>query len=79
MKFLQDGTRHDDFVVTVGSKGVCFIAYAPKMMLPKPVWVSPADSMPLDFDSAALMSLSLSRCGFDPTLGVSLGAQGYCT
>jgi hypothetical protein len=64
VKLLQDGTRHNDFVVTVGSKGTPFIDYAPKMVLPKPVWVSPADSMPIDSDSAALMSLSVGRCGF---------------
>ena len=37
MKFLQDGNHHDDFVVTIGSKGTCYIAYGPKMVLPKPV------------------------------------------
>jgi hypothetical protein len=38
VKFLQDGTRHDDFVLTVGSKGTCcFIDHAPKLVLPKPV------------------------------------------
>jgi hypothetical protein len=64
VKILQDGTRHEDFVLTVGSKGTCFIDHAPKLVLPKPVRVSPTDSMPLDSDSAALMRLSLSRWGF---------------
>jgi hypothetical protein len=64
VKFLQDGTRHDDFVLIVGCKGTCFIDHAPKLVLPKTVRVSPADSMPLDSDSAALMRLSLSRWGF---------------
>lgn len=35
-KFLQDGARHDDFGVNVGSKGTCFINHAPKLVLPKP-------------------------------------------
>ena len=29
VKFLQDGTRHDDFVVIIGSKGTGFIDHAP--------------------------------------------------
>ena len=37
VKFLRDGTRHDDFVLTVGSKYTCFIDHAPKLVLPKPV------------------------------------------
>jgi hypothetical protein len=64
VKFLQDGTCRDDFVVTLGNKGTCFIDHAPKLVLPRPVRVSPADSMSLDSDSAALMRLSLSRWGF---------------
>ena len=36
VKFLQDGNRHDDFVLTVGSKGTFFIDHAPKLVLPKP-------------------------------------------
>ena len=37
VKFLQDGTRHEDFnfVVTIGSKGTRFIDRAPKLVLPK--------------------------------------------
>ncbi len=64
VKFLQDGTCRDDFVVTLGNKGTCFIDHDPKLVLPKPVRVSPADSMSLDSDSAVLMRLSLSRWGF---------------
>jgi hypothetical protein len=40
------------------------IDHAPKLVLPKPVRVSQADSMPLDSDSAALMRLSLNWWGF---------------
>jgi hypothetical protein len=36
VKFLQDGSRNDDFVLSVGSKGTCFIDHAPKLVLPKP-------------------------------------------
>jgi hypothetical protein len=64
VKFLQDGTCRDDFVVTIGNKSTCFIDHAPKLMFPRPVRVSPADSMPLDYDSAALMRLSLSMWVF---------------
>ena len=68
VKFLQDGTCRDDFVVTLGNKGICFIDHAPNLVFPRPVRVSPADSMlsemPLDSDSAVLMRLSLSRWGF---------------
>ncbi len=64
VKFLKDGTCRDDFVVTIGNKGTCFIDHAPKLVLSRPVRVSPADSIPLDSDSAALMRLSLSRWGF---------------
>jgi hypothetical protein len=56
VKFLQDGTCLDDFVVTIGNKGTCFIDHAPKLVLSIPVRVSPADSMPLDSDSAALIT-----------------------
>jgi hypothetical protein len=38
--------------------------HALKLVLPKPGRVSPADSRPLDSDSAALMRLSLSSWGF---------------
>ena len=55
VKFLQDGTCRDDFVVTIGNKGTCFIDHVPKLVLPKPVRVSPSDSMSLDSDSAALV------------------------
>jgi hypothetical protein len=58
LMFLQDGTCRDDFVVTIGNKGTCFIDHAPKLVLPRPVRVSQADSMPLDSDSAALMRLT---------------------
>ncbi len=64
VKFLQDGTCFDDFVVTFGNKGTCFIDHVPKLVLPKPIRVSPVDSMPLDSDSSVLMCLSLSRWGF---------------
>ena len=64
IKYLQDGTCHDDFVVTLVNKGTCFIDCDPKLVLPKPVRVSPADSMSLDSDSAVLMLLSLNRWGF---------------
>jgi hypothetical protein len=64
VKFLQDGNCLDDFVVTIANKGTCFIAHAPELVLPRPVRVSPADSMTLDSGSAALMHLSLSRWGF---------------
>ncbi len=64
VKFLKDDTCRDDFVVTIGNKGTCFIDHAPKLVLPRPVRVSPADSIPLDSDSAALMRLSLSRWAF---------------
>jgi hypothetical protein len=64
VKFLEDGNCHDDFVVTIGKKGTCFIDHAPTLVLVRPVRVSPADSMPLDSDSSALMHLSLSRWGF---------------
>ena len=37
VKFLQDGTCRDDFVVTIGNKGTCFIDHAPKLVLPRPV------------------------------------------
>ncbi len=33
VKFLQDGTCREDFVVTIGNKGTCFIDYAPKLVL----------------------------------------------
>jgi hypothetical protein len=42
----------------------CFIDYVPKMVLPKPIWVSPTDSMTLDSDSASLMTPSLNTCWF---------------
>jgi hypothetical protein len=64
VKFLQDGSCRDDFVVTVGNKGTCFIDHAPTLVLTRPVRVSPADSMSLNSDSAVLMGLSLSRWGF---------------
>ena len=47
VKFLQDGTCRDDFVVTLGNNGTCFIDHVPKLVLHRPVRVSPADSMPL--------------------------------
>ena len=55
VKFLQDGTCRDDFVVTIGNKGTCFIDHVPKLVLPKPVRVSPSDSMSLDSDSTELV------------------------
>ncbi len=64
VKFLQDGSCHDDFVVTIGNKGTCFIDHSPTLVLPRPVRVSPADSIPLDSDSYVLMCLSLSSWGF---------------
>ncbi len=45
-------------------KGTCFIDHAPTLMLPRPVRVSPADSIPIDSDSAVLIRRSLSRWGF---------------
>ncbi len=71
VKFLQVGTCRDDFVVTIGNKGTCFIDHVPNLELPRPVRVSPVDSITLDSDSDVLMSLSLNRWG---TIGVSLGA-----
>jgi hypothetical protein len=64
VKILQDGSCRDDLVVTIGNKGTCFIDHDPKLVLPRPVRVSPAGSMPLDSDSTVLMRLSLSRWGF---------------
>jgi hypothetical protein len=63
VKFLQDGTCHDDFVVTIGNtkKGTCFMDHVPTLVLPRPVRVSPSDSMSLDSDSVVLMRLSLRR------------------
>jgi len=52
---VQDGTCHDDFVVTIGNKVTCFIDHTPKLVLSRPVRVSPSDSMTLDFDSDVLM------------------------
>ncbi len=64
VKFLEDGCCRDDFVVTVGNKGTCFIDHAPTLVLSRPVRVSPLDSMSLDSDSDVLMCLSLNRWGF---------------
>jgi hypothetical protein len=51
-------------VVTIVNKGTCCIDHAPTLVLPRPVRVSPADSIPLDSDSVVLMRLSLIRWGF---------------
>jgi hypothetical protein len=83
VKFLQDGTCRDDFVVTIDNKGTCFIDHAPKLVLSKPVRVSPTDSIPLESDSAVLMRLTDFRAMLplyrDPTVGMSFGARGYGT
>ena len=64
VKFQQDGTCRDDFVVTIDNKVLVSWIMPLNWFCPDPLGVSPSDLITLDSDSVVFMRLSLNRWVF---------------